>query len=389
MVAMVNEGADLEAIDLLLWGVDQDEVALMEPIARDLDQRLVLAQDLDDLLSQSEGALFSALLIDVDALGLDLVSLIETLLHHRQWRQLPLLLLSTTADLSFTPERVSFDVLFKPTSTELLRGKLSLLLRAARQAQRIAKLEAELSVAQKNLIKSERQLRRTNEEMSQFAYIASHDLREPLRMVSSFMELLQDRYQIHLDEQARKFIFYAVDGAVRMQNMINGIVEFNQLRPSAKTMELVSVNMIVEAALINLSPKVCNSEARLTRDELPDVVADRAHLTQVFEALLDNAIKFRSERPLEVHIGAQRADDAWIFSISDNGIGFDETQSKRVFALFQTLHERDQFPGNGKGLAMAKKIIESYGGEIWVAAVSSQGSKFDFRWPIDASVDAV
>lgn len=389
MDASVCERAELEAINVLLLRVDQDDIALIKRVASDLDQELILARDLDDLLLQCEHSLSSALLIDVDATELDLPLLIDAVLEHRQLRELPLLFLSHKTQLSLPSQLALSDVLLKPLTSDIVRDKLSLLLHVARQAQRMASLQTELQVARKNLVKRDLQLRQAYEELSQFAYIASHDLREPLRMVSSFMELLQDRYQIHLDEQARKFIFYAVDGAVRMQNMINGIVEFNQLRPSTSTMELVSVNMIVEAALINLSTKVGNSEARITQDELPEVMADRAQLTQVFEQLLDNAIKFRSERPLAIHIGARRVDDAWVFSVSDNGIGFDETQVKRVFALFQTLHERDQFPGNGKGLAMVKKIIEAYGGEIWVAAVSSLGSRFEFRWPIDAFVDAM
>lgn len=400
MDATVRVLAEPDEINLLLLGFYQEDIGYLESIASSLAQRLIPVKNFDDLQLQGESGYFSALLIDVNALEMDAFLVTEKIRQHRRFRETPLLILANAA--SFTsPLRAGgqgdfIDVLLKPVPAQILHEKLALYLRLTRQAitmqkqaKRIEFLETELHLAGKMLAKRDVQLRQASEEMNQFAYIASHDLREPLRMVSSFMELLSDRYQVHLDEQARKFIFYAVDGAVRMQYLINGIVEFNHIRRNPSAIELISANMIVEAALINLSARLSESSAAVTRDELPAVYADRVQLTQVFECILDNAIKFRSERPLEIHISAKREAQSWVFSIRDNGIGFDETQAKRVFGLFQTLHERDKYHGHGIGLAIAKKIIESYGGEIWVAAVSDQGSRFDFRWPTEEFVDMV
>ncbi|MBI1835355.1 MAG: GHKL domain-containing protein [Burkholderiales bacterium] len=398
MGATVPKAPESGEINLLLMGFHQADQTCTEikRIADLLAQHLVFAKDLRDLLLKSETSIFSALLVDVNALEIDAV--MEDLRGQRQLRDLPLLFLSNTP-FSVMPIQSGsqgrlVDMILKPIQAEVLHQKLDGLLRLARQAlrlkqqeERIQTLEVALQQANKNLSRREIQLQQANEELNQFSYIASHDLREPLRMVSSFMELLRERYQVHLDEQARKFIYFAVDGAVRMNTLINGIVEFNHIGRSTRALELISVNMVVEAALINLSARLNDSHAEVICDELPEVYADRAQLSQVFECILDNAMKFRSERPLTIHISVQREPHAWVFSILDNGIGFDETQSKRVFALFQTLHERDKYHGHGTGLAMAKKIIELYGGEIWVGAVSSQGSRFDFRWPIEEWVD--
>lgn len=402
MDAMVRAPSEFGEMNLLLMGFHQEDHTFIEikRVADLLAQRLVLVMDIHDLPLQSETSIFSAFLVDVDASGVDALSVTESVCSQSQLQDIPLLFL-TRMPFSEVPlkgeKRAHYiDWILKPIQSEILVQKLEELLRLARQtliirqqAKRIDALEIQLRQTAKMLARRDVQLRQANEEMNQFSYIASHDLREPLRMVSSFMELLRDRYQVHLDEQARKFIYFAVDGAVRMQYLINGIVEFNHIHRSTQRMELISVNMIVEAALIKLSALLNDSHAQVSCDELPEVNADRAQLTQVFENILDNAIKFRSERPLKIHIAVQRESHSWIFSILDNGIGFDQTQSKRVFGLFQTLNEREKYHGYGTGLAIAKKIIESYGGEIWVGAVSNQGTRFDFRWPMEEFIDEV
>lgn len=398
MDAPVRVLAEVDEINLLLLGLEQQDRLCVENIASDLAQHLVLAQDIDDLPSHCASQHFSALLIDITAFDIDAMRVIEKIRQHHILQEIPLLIFTHASGVSLpSPPSAQAQLVYvmsKPVAPDLLRDQLAILWRLARQtmslkqqANRIASLETQLQVATAKLARSTVQWRNVTEEMNQFTYIASHDLREPLRMVSSFMNLLNDRYQLELDEQAKQFIFYAVDGAARMQNLINGIVEFNHIRRSTNTIEFMSVNWIVDAVLEKLSAALAESHAEVTRDEFPRVYADREQLMQVFACLLDNAIKFRSERPLAVHLGVRKDGQFWIFSVRDNGIGFDESQSKRIFGLFQTLHEREKYPGCGTGLAIAKKIIESYGGEMWVAAVSNQGAKFEFKWPIDEIVD--
>ncbi len=400
MDATVRALAEVKDAKLLLLGFQHEDTGKLEAIASDLDHQLLSICSLDDPLSLNECAYISALLIDVTSFDVDFLQILERIQNHRILRELPLLLFSDNPTLSpsvaMNTQAEYVDVILKSEPSRHLREKLDFFSRMAKQsmllrqqAKQIDMLEAQVRDLKKMLARRDVRLRQASEEMNQFSYIASHDLREPLRMVSSFMELLNERYQVHLDEQARKFIFFAVDGAVRMQNLINGIVEFNHIRRSANTIALISVSMIVEAALINLSARLVESNAEVKRDELPEVYADRAQLTQVFECLLDNAIKFKSERPLKIQVSARKEEHFWVFSVLDNGIGFDETQSKRVFGLFQTLHEREKYHGHGTGLAFAKKIIESYGGEIWVASVSSEGSRFEFRWPIEEMAELV
>ncbi|WP_019500027.1 PAS domain-containing protein [Pseudanabaena sp. PCC 6802] len=235
--------------------------------------------------------------------------------------------------------------------------------------------------AEEELRHQSAELMRSNAELEQFAYVASHDLQEPLRMVVSYLQLLERRYKDKLDASADEFIAYAVDGASRMQTLINDLLEYSRVNTRAQPFVPIDCAQVLERALTNLKMAIAESSAVITCDPLPKVMADPTQLAQLFQNLIGNAIKFRGELAPQIHIGAKRNSDRWVFSISDNGIGIEPQYGDRIFAVFQRLHNRVKYKGTGIGLAICKKIVERHGGSIWVESALDRGSTFYFTIP--------
>jgi light-regulated signal transduction histidine kinase (bacteriophytochrome) len=225
-------------------------------------------------------------------------------------------------------------------------------------------------------------LRRSNSELEQFAYVASHDLQEPLRKVASFCQLLQRRYGGQLDERADLYIEYAVDGAKRMQQLINDLLAFSRVGRITGDMETVPSAEALEHARANLSAAIRKAKARIDSGPLPPVRAEAALLTAVFQNLLGNALKFRGEDPPVIDVRAERDGEFWQFSVTDNGIGIDPAYAERIFVIFQRLHDRQTYPGTGIGLAMCRKIVEYHGGRMWLDTGHSAGTRFCFTLPV-------
>jgi signal transduction histidine kinase len=219
-------------------------------------------------------------------------------------------------------------------------------------------------------------------ELEQIFFVASHHLQEPLRMVVSYSQLLEQRYKNELDEHADELISYAVNGATRIQALINDLLAFSRIGTRQRPLEPVDSGTIVDRALSYLKFLVEKSGAVVTRGILPTVLADEVQLTQLFQNLIDNAIKFRSDRPLEIHVSARQDGDQWEFTVRDNGIGIESQYSERIFQVFQRLHGPDEYSGTGIGLAISKKIVERHGGRIWVESELGKGSTFFFTIPM-------
>lgn len=225
-------------------------------------------------------------------------------------------------------------------------------------------------------------LERSNAELKRFAYVASHDLQEPLNHVSNYVQLLEMRYGDKLDLDAKEFIGFAVDGVSLMQNLIDDVLAYSKVDLQGANFTLTDANIALEQALTNLQGRIRSTNSLISFDHLPTVMADPTQLMQMFQNLLGNAIKFRSQQTLKVHVTAERIEDAWLFSVQDNGIGIDPQFSDRIFIIFQRLHTRDEYPGTGMGLAICKKIAECHRGNIWVESQLNQGAKFFFTLPV-------
>jgi len=227
------------------------------------------------------------------------------------------------------------------------------------------------------------ELEQSNSELEQFAYVASHDLQEPLRKVASFCQLLQRRYIGQLDARADQYIEFAVDGARRMQALIDDLLAFSRVGRLEPEPVLVSCGSALSQARVNLAAEIRATGTVIETDELPFVRAEFSLVTSLFQNLIGNAVKFRSQKPPVVQITATEQDDSfWLFSVADNGIGIDADYAERVFVIFQRLHARSDYDGTGIGLAMCRKIVEHYGGRIWLDTTYQGGANFFFTLPV-------
>jgi signal transduction histidine kinase len=260
-------------------------------------------------------------------------------------------------------------------STTALAARTAALHHSARE------LEATVERRTSELQRANEELVRSNAELEQFAYVASHDLQEPLRMVSSYLELLQRRYGDRLDERAHVFIGYAVDGAVRMRTLINDLLAYSRVARRATERTPTDVTDCVREALLNLGVAIRESGAAVTHDPLPTVVGSPSLIATVFQNLIGNAIKFRRDEPPRVHVTADRDGAEWVFRVRDNGLGIPAEYHERIFTIFQRLHTRAQYPGTGIGLAICRKIVDQHGGRLWVESEEGKGSTFCFTLP--------
>ena len=242
-------------------------------------------------------------------------------------------------------------------------------------------MSEQLAAARVALEQANEDLRRSNRDLEQFAYIASHDLQEPLRAVGGFVTLLQQRYRGSLDEKADRYIGEIVDGVSRMHALINGLLEYSRVGTRGGDLQWAPAGKALDEALANLRMSIEQSGAVVTSEPLPTVCSDPAQLMHLFQNLIGNAIKFRSEPPPQVHVGAKHRDREWLFSVRDNGIGIDPQYADRIFMIFQRLHTRNKYPGTGIGLAICKRIVERHGGRIWFESQPGQGSTFYFTMP--------
>ncbi|HXG49713.1 MAG TPA: ATP-binding protein [Methylomirabilota bacterium] len=252
-------------------------------------------------------------------------------------------------------------------------------------------LEALNQDLERRVAERTQELKRSNEDLEQFAYVASHDLQEPLRMVTNYLQLLQSRYKDKLDQPANDFIAFAADGASRMQRLINDLLAYSRVHTRGESFEPCDLEEVLRRVLLNLKLAIADAGAQIRHDPLPTVRGDAAQLGQLFQNLISNAIKFRGERKPEVTLRAERRDrpaegragggKEWLFSVQDNGIGIPPEEFQRVFMLFQRLHSRSKYPGTGIGLAICKKIVERHEGRIWLESKVGEGTTFFFTLP--------
>jgi light-regulated signal transduction histidine kinase (bacteriophytochrome) len=235
--------------------------------------------------------------------------------------------------------------------------------------------------AQEDLRKLNKRLTESNKELEQFAYVASHDLQEPLRMVSSFLQLLEKKYNEQLDDSAHQYIHFAVDGSERMKTLINDLLKFSRVGTTVEENSEVDCNMLLKNVIKVYEQKINENEAKIRVRELPVIKGNRTQLEQLFQNLIGNALKYRGKDAPCIEIGANEEGAGWVFHVKDNGIGIEKKFYEKVFVIFQRLHGKNEYGGTGIGLAICKKIVERHGGKIWIESEPGSGTTFYFSFP--------
>jgi signal transduction histidine kinase len=373
--------ADLAAKTILI--VD-DMPANLEVVTGHLEIQgycAVVALGGEEGIERAEFVLPDLILLDVMMPGLDGFETCRRLKANPRTREIPVIFMTALADTGDKLTGFSVgavDYVTKPLNGAevLARIDTHLTLYALRQqlAAQNAQLQAEIAAREE----IQAALQRSNTELEQLAYVASHDMQEPLRMVASYLQLVAQRYHGKLDADADEFIGYAVDGAKRMQALINDLLAYSRLGTKARPFGPTDCNEVLATALSHLRVAIADSGAAVTHDPLPTVPADPSQLLQLFQNLLANAIKFRGDEPPRVHVSAEPLDAGWRFAVSDNGIGIAPEYFERIFVLFQRLHGRGSYAGTGIGLAICKKVVERHGGHIELESQPGKGSTFRF-----------
>jgi light-regulated signal transduction histidine kinase (bacteriophytochrome) len=235
--------------------------------------------------------------------------------------------------------------------------------------------------AQEDLRKLNKRLTESNKELEQFAYVASHDLQEPLRMVSSFLQLLEKKYKTQLDDTAHQYIHFAVDGSERMKTLINDLLKFSRVGTTVEENSEVDCNLLLKGVIKVFEQKINENDAKIRVNELPVIKGNRTQLEQLFQNLIGNALKYRGKESPCIEIGANDEGSGWVFHVKDNGIGIEKKFYDKVFVIFQRLHGKNEYGGTGIGLAICKKIVERHGGKIWIESEPGNGTTFYFSFP--------
>jgi two-component system sensor histidine kinase/response regulator len=368
--------------------VVDDMPANLGVMAGELERRhyaVVVAQGGEEAIQRAALVRPDLILLDVLMPGIDGFETCRRLKAAEATRDIPVIFmtaLSDTAQKLTGFEVGAVDYVTKPLdgAEVLARVQTQISLAAMRRAltERNAQLAQEVAVREQ----AQAALQRSNAELEQLAYVASHDMQEPLRMIASYLQLVEQRYVDKLDDDGREFIGYAVDGAKRMQGLINDLLTYSRVGTKARPFEPVSLAAVAATALSHLRVAVAESGARVELGELPQVQGDAPQLVQLLQNLVGNAIKFRGAEPPLVRLDARPEGPAWWhLRVSDNGIGIEPAYFERVFVLFQRLHSRSAYPGTGIGLALCKRIVERHGGRIWVESQPGQGAAFHFTLP--------
>jgi signal transduction histidine kinase len=423
--------------NILLVDDRPENLLVLEVTLEELGQNLVAATSGQQALKQLLDQDFAVVLLDIQMEGLDGFETARLIRAQKRSRHTPIIFMTAYEIDRFSPENAyalgAVDYLLKPIVPDILRAKVASFVelfqkteQVKRQAERLRQMEhreferrldeeklrlaeeryhetcrlnAELErhvrertldleaanrELQREVAEHQRtaaELRRSNRELEQFAYVASHDLREPLRKVRIYLQLLQERYRGRLDDKAEQFIAHAVDSAGRMQALVNDLLAYARVGSRGNQPGPTDCVAAYDQAVANLEAAIRESEAVVTRTALPTVRGDSVQMVQLFQNLLANAIKFRTDRIPAVHVMAERRGSVWRFAVRDNGIGIDPQDGGRLFVLFQRLHRTQEYPGTGLGLAICKKIVERHGGEIGVESEPGRGASFWFTLP--------
>lgn len=398
-----------QRVKILLVDDRPANLLALETILEDLGQELVKATSGKDALRQILNEDFAVILLDVKMPGMDGFETATLIRERERSRHTPILFVTAHKDdehLFRGYYAGAVDFLYKPINPEVLRSKVAVFVDLSRKTDLLQKhaaiLEARNAELERTILERHRaeeevrrlngelevrvadrtaELVRANEELRQFGYAASHDLREPLRTVASYTQLLNRRYAAQFDDEAREFMTYITDSVHRMDTLLSDLLAYShQLNARQQVLAPVDTEAVLQGVLLNLDTSIRESGSVIQGRDLPEVMSDFAQVGQVFQNLIVNAIKYRSADPPHIEIWGEDTDDFWTFSFRDNGLGIEPRYHEQIFGIFKRLHGRE-YPGTGIGLALVKRIIERHGGRIWVESEAGKGSTFKFTLP--------
>lgn len=407
--APTHAGKDSTA-SILLVDDRKDKHLVFNTILQDLGQNLVNVSSGKEALRCLLREDFAVILLDVNMPGMDGFETAALIRQRKKSEDTPIIFLTAygahETKIAQAYSLGAVDYIHTPIVPEILRAKVSVFVDLFRKALALKRIQSELEqrvhhrtaeLEKMNIalqdevrerIKVEDTLRQragelvqTNQELEQFAYVASHDLQEPLRMVTNYMQLLEKKHACNLGSEERKYIAYAVEGAKRMQSMIKDLLTYSRVGRTNEPLAELDCGAALNTAMLNLSQSIQESKAQIQAGTLPMVRANPWQLVQVLQNLVGNAIKFnRTEHP-RVEIASLRREKEWVISVSDNGIGIDPAYHEKIFHIFHRLNRREEYTGTGVGLTIARKIVEQHGGRIWVESALGQGATFFFTLP--------
>ena len=374
-----------QAVNILIVDDNRESTLALAAILEGPDREILKAYSGEDALKHLLHHDFGVILLDVRMAGMDGYETADVIRSRPKTRDVPIIFLTSynkeDAQVVRGYAHGAVDYIFKPVIPDVLKSKVNVFLELYRRTEALKTKNAELELAEKELARRVEELARSNAELERFAYVASHDLKEPLRMVTSYTKLLASRYEGKLDQDANDFIAFAVDGASRMEQLIHDLLSYSRAGERNNMSKFVNCEEALNDALENLKTAMDECRATVTHDPLPTVNGDTTQLIQVFQNLIGNGVKFRSDRSPSIHVSARQQGEEWLFCVQDNGIGIEAQYLDRIFVLFQRLHGREEYPGTGIGLAICKKIVETHGGRIWVESEFGKGSTFCFTLP--------
>ena len=409
---------DVTRVNILLVDDEPANLLALEAVLENLGQNLIKADSGAEALRHLIDKDFAAILLDVMMPGMDGFETAALIRQRDRTRHTPIIYLTaigkTEAAMFKGYALGAISYLVKPFEPAVLRSKVSVLVDLYRKTEEVSRLNNELRVENENRKRTEEELRRSeerlknlnanlearvakrtaaaeassrqltriNEELEQFVYASSHDLQEPLRTMTSFLELIERRNRDKLDEDSKRFIEFAVKNAEHMRSLINGLLEYSRVTVKEKKFKNVDCNLVVKRILEQLYASINESGGKVECLPLPEVYGEPLLLGQLFQNLIGNALKFRNERPPQVEVGAEKREGEWLFWVKDNGIGIEPRFFQQIFRLFQRLHSREEYPGAGLGLAVCRKTVELHGGKIWCESELGKGSSFYFTIPI-------
>jgi two-component system, sensor histidine kinase and response regulator len=372
--------------NILIIDDDPNKLNVLEIILKSLDQHIIKCQSGEEGLRALLENEIAVILLDINMPGLDGFETAKLIRERTKTSTVPIIFITAyhkgEFDVSKGYSLGAVDYIFFPFNETFLLSKLKVFLDIYFLRRKEQIQSTELVKANKDLLKSNEKLARSNKELEVFAYVASHDLQEPLRMITMFTQLLYKKYYDKLDQDANEYINYAVDGAKRMQMLINDLLQYSRISSKAKKFEMADMSKILSQSLANLETMITENSAIITHDDLPAIPCDESQIMRLFQNLISNAIKFGKDSVApEIHISCEQKNGTYLFSVSDNGIGIASEYFDKIFVIFQRIESQGKYPGTGIGLSICKRIVEWHEGRIWLESKENEGTTFYFTLP--------